>query len=82
MLGHTSIDYDRPYLMYNESQTTMCSTNFELIPVVSGVYSNTYIPPIRSRSTVTMEYLKIELLKLSIMDFCDIPLKEGVYVWR
>lgn len=82
MLGHTNIDSDRPYLMYNESQTTMCSTDSELIPVVSGVYSHTYIPTIKSRSTVTMEHLKIELLKLSIMDFCDIPLKEGVYVWR
>ncbi|UZQ49574.1 tyrosine-type recombinase/integrase [Clostridium kluyveri] len=83
MLGHTSIDSDQPYLMYNESQTTMCTTDFELIPVVSGVYSDAYIPPIRSCcSTVTMEHLKIELLKLSIMDFCDIPLKEGVYACR
>ncbi len=82
MLGHKSIDSDRPYLMYNESQTILCTTGFELIPVVSGAYSNTYIPPIKSRSTVTMEYLKMELLKLSIMDFCAIPLKEGAYVWR
>lgn len=28
--------------MYNESQTTMCTTDFELIPVVSGVYSDAY----------------------------------------
>ena len=81
MLGHKSIDSDRPYLMYNESQTILCTTGFELIPVISGTYSDAYIPPIRSRSTVKMECLKIELLKLSIMNFCDIPMKEGVYVW-
>lgn len=80
MLGHTSIDSDRPYLMYNESQTTMCTTNFNLIQVVSGAYSDTYIPPIKSCSTVTMENLKADLLNLSIMDFGDIPLKEGVYL--
>lgn len=80
MLGHTSIDSDRPYLMYNETQTTMCTTSFELIPIASGAYSDTYIPPIKSCSTVTMENLKAELLNLSIMDFGDIPLKEGVYL--
>lgn len=82
MLGHRSIDSDRPYLMYNESQTILCTTGFELIPVVFGAYSDTYIPPIKSRSTFTMEYLKMELLKLPIMDFCAIPLKEGVYAWH
>lgn len=80
MLGHKSIDSDRPYLMYNESQTILCSTGFESIPVLSGVYSNTYIPPIKSYSTVTMDHLKLEFLKLPIMSFCDIPLEEGAYV--
>jgi integrase len=79
MLGHTNIDSDRPYLIYNESQTAFCTINFKLIPVVSGAYSDTYIPPLKRCSTVLTEHLKTEHLNLFMMGFYHIPLKEGLY---
>lgn len=39
MLGHKSIDSDKPYLSFNRNQIAMCAMGFEDIPVKEGVYA-------------------------------------------
>jgi integrase len=39
MLGHRSIDSDRPYLSFNRSQMAMCAMGFEDIPLEGGGYA-------------------------------------------
>jgi integrase len=79
MLGHTCINSDYPYLSYNKQQTSQCTIGFEKIPIISGFYSDSYIPPIKNQSTITREHLKTAIKKLPAMDFCEIPLEEGAY---
>ncbi len=40
MLGHTSIDSDKPYLTYNRDQIAFCSIGFQEVPIKSGVYAS------------------------------------------
>lgn len=79
MLGHTSINSDYPYLSYNKLQTSQCTIGFEKIPMVSGFYSDSYIPPLKNRSSIALDQLKTALRKLPAMDFCEVPLKGGAY---
>lgn len=39
MLGHRSIDSDRPYLSFNRNQMIICAMGFEDIPLKGGVYA-------------------------------------------
>lgn len=79
MLGHTDIDSDRPYLTYNKKQTSLCAIGFSEIPMVDGVYSNSYIPPIKGKAHFLSPNRRSELYKLPGMDFHAIPLRGGVY---
>ena len=79
MLGHTSINSDYPYLSYNRQQTSQCTIGFEKIPIVSGFYSNSYVPPLKNWSTITLEQLKATIKKLPAMDFREVPLEGGAY---
>lgn len=81
MLGHTCINSDYPYLSYNKQQTSKCTIGFENIPIVSGFYSDSYIPPLKNLSTITLEKLKTEIKKLPAMDFRLVPLEGGAYAW-
>ena len=42
MLGHSSIDEDKPYITYDKRNTTSCAFGFDLVPVRNGVYRNTF----------------------------------------
>ncbi|NLB79845.1 MAG: tyrosine-type recombinase/integrase [Clostridiaceae bacterium] len=79
MLGHTCINSDYPYLSYNKQQTSQCTIGFEKIPIVTGFYSDSYIPPLQNRSTITLEHLKTAIKKLPAMDFREVPLEGGAY---
>lgn len=39
MLGHKSIEEDKPYLSYNREQTAFCAIGFDEIPVTNGIYA-------------------------------------------
>ncbi len=39
MLGHESINSDRPYLSYNEKQMLRCALDFSDIPLTHGIYA-------------------------------------------
>ena len=39
MLGHKSIEEDKPYLSYNREQTALCAIGFDEIPVANGIYA-------------------------------------------
>ena len=79
MLGHTCINSDYPYLSYNRQQTSQCTIGFEKIPIVSGFYSDSYVPSLKNRSTITLEQLKTTIIKLPAMDFREVPLEGGAY---
>ncbi len=79
MLGHTCINSDYPYLSYNKQQISQCTIGFEKIPIISGFYSDSFVPPLKNRSTITLEQLKAEIKKLPAMDFREIPLEGGAY---
>lgn len=79
MLGHICINSDYPYLSYNRKQTSQCTIGFEKIPIVSGFYSDSYVPPLKNRSTITLEQLKAAIKKFPAMDFREIPLEGGAY---
>jgi integrase len=79
MLGHICINSDYPYLSYNKQQTSQCTMGFEKIPMVSGFYSDSYIPPLKNQSTITPEQLKTAIKKLPAMDFREVPLEGGAY---
>jgi integrase len=78
MLGHTCINSDYPYLSYNKQQTSQCMIGFEKIPIVSGFYSDSYIPPLKNRSAITLQ-LKTAIKRLPALDFREVPLEEGAY---
>ena len=80
MLGHTCINSDYPYLSYNKQQTSQCTIGFEKLLIISGFYSSSYVPPFKSRSTITLEKLKTAIKKLPAMDFREVPLEGGAYV--
>lgn len=42
LLGHKSIDEDKPYLSYNRNQIAFCSMGFEEIPLKAGVYAQAF----------------------------------------
>lgn len=39
MLGHKSVEEDKPYLSYNRDQIAFCSIGFDEIPIIHGIYS-------------------------------------------
>lgn len=39
LLGHKSIDEDKPYLSYNREQVAFCAMGFDEIPLTTGIYS-------------------------------------------
>ena len=39
MLGHKSIEEDKPYLSYNREQIAFCAVGFDEIPVTNGIYA-------------------------------------------
>lgn len=39
LLGHKSIEEDKPYLSYNREQVSFCALDFEKIPIVNGIYA-------------------------------------------
>ena len=39
MLGHKSIEEDKPYLSYNREQIAFCAIGFDEIPVTNGIYA-------------------------------------------
>lgn len=39
MLGHTSIQSDKPYLSYSRDQISFCAIGFEELPIKHGVYA-------------------------------------------
>ena len=41
MLGHKSIDEDRPYLSYDREQILFCAMGFNEIPIAGGMYAPT-----------------------------------------
>jgi len=42
LLGHKSIDEDKPYLSYNREQIAFCSMGFLEIPLESGLYTSVF----------------------------------------
>lgn len=38
MLGHKSIEEDKPYLSYNRDQIAFCAIGFDEIPILNGIY--------------------------------------------
>ncbi|MGE4274431.1 MAG: site-specific integrase [Desulfitobacterium sp.] len=78
MLGHTCINSDYPYLSYNKQQTSQCMIGFEKIPIVSGFYSDSYIPLLKNRSAINLQ-LKTAIKKLPALDFREVPLEGGAY---
>lgn len=42
LLGHKSIDEDKPYLSYNREQVAFCAIGFDEIPLTTGIYSGGY----------------------------------------
>lgn len=39
MLGHKSIEEDKPYLSYNREQIAFCAVDFDEIPLANGIYA-------------------------------------------
>ena len=39
LLGHRSINEDKPYLSYNREQVAFCAMGFDEIPLTTGIYS-------------------------------------------
>lgn len=39
LLGHKSINEDKPYLSYNRKQVAFCAMGFDEIPLTTGIYS-------------------------------------------
>ena len=39
MLGHKSIEEDKPYLSYNREQIAFCAIGFDEIPITNGIYA-------------------------------------------
>lgn len=39
MLGHKSIEEDKPYLSYNREQIAFCAIGFDEIPIINGIYA-------------------------------------------
>lgn len=42
MLGHSSINEDKPYITYDKRNTTSCAFNFDLVSIRNGLYKNTF----------------------------------------
>ncbi len=42
MLGHSSINEDKPYITYDKRNTTSCAFNFNLVPIRNGIYRGTF----------------------------------------
>lgn len=42
MLGHRSINEDKPYITYDKRNTTSCAFNFNIVPIRNGLYKNTF----------------------------------------
>jgi integrase len=40
MLGHKSIDQDKPYLSYDKEHISHCSIDFSEVPIAGGIYVN------------------------------------------
>ena len=39
LLGHKSIEEDKPYLSYNREQIAFCAIGFDEIPITNGIYA-------------------------------------------
>ncbi len=42
MLGHSSINEDKPYITYDKRNITSCAFNFNLVPIRNGIYRGTF----------------------------------------
>lgn len=42
MLGHSSINEDKPYITYDKRNTTSCAFNFDLVPIMNGIYKSAF----------------------------------------
>ena len=80
MLGHLSIDSDRPYLSFNRRQTSLCATGFCEIPLNHGIYAGLKKGELDNGS---IEWRKAtecpSLSRLMPMGFSAVPLRGGVF---
>ncbi len=42
MLGHSSINEDKPYITYDKRNTTSCAFNFDIVPIMNGIYKSAF----------------------------------------
>jgi len=80
MLGHQSIDSDRPYLSFNRRQTSFCATGFCEIPLNRGIYAGLMQGELGNGSIERRKVTEcLSLSRLLPMGFSAVPLKEGVF---
>jgi integrase len=78
MLGHQSIDSDRPYLSFNRKQTSLCACGFEEIPINHGIYAGKLNFKYETKHK-NIPITEANLYRMVIMGFAEIPLRGGVY---
>lgn len=80
MLGHLSIDSDRPYLSFNRRQTSLCATGFCEIPLNHGIYAGLKQGELDNGSKEQRKSTKCpSLSRLMPMGFSAVPLRGGVF---
>lgn len=80
MLGHRSIDSDRPYLSFNRRHTSMCATGFSEIPLSHGIYAGLQrggLVGVIDKQGKDTECASLN--HLIPMRFSEIPLRGGVF---
>jgi integrase len=80
MLGHQSIDSDRPYLSFNRRQTSFCATGFCEIPLNRGIYASSKQGEFDNGSIGRIKVTECpSLSRLLPMGFSAVPLRGGVF---
>ena len=80
MLGHESIDSDRPYLSFNRRQTSVCATGFCEIPLNRGIYAGLKQCEFDSGSIARIKVSECpSLSQLLPMGFSAVPLRGGAF---
>lgn len=80
MLGHKSIDSDRPYLSFNRQQTSFCATGFYEIPLNRGIYAGLKQNELDNGSIEWKKFAECPLLnRLLPMGFSAVPLRGGAF---
>ena len=80
MLGHQSIDSDRPYLSFNRRQTSFCATGFYEIPLNRGIYAGLKQGELDNGSIERKKVTECSSLsRLLPMGFSAVPLRGGAF---